>query len=527
MTSSRIKSISAFIIAIVLMATSVISVSAAAPTNEYSASQSYKSSKYYRNLSQIELTGDQVTDIITVAKSQVGYHESNSSYDLSGSSSGGGNCTEYGRWFGRQSYWCNVFVSWCAHVAGIDTSIFPKLPDVGNSYYSVLPNAGAECFSFSSGRALEAGDLIFCCTCSGSYGCIDHVGLVVGVDEDTIYTVEGNMSDQVKACQYPASTGYSSYLNARINYVARPNYENNSTKTHVEKSTAIKTTDSRVYILFDESVSYKSAVKLCKNMGGKLANPRNEKELETVSSLVAKGSLNRYFIAKDKNADTVRAATVSGVINTSANRSYTGFICQIDVNKIKPANEAVFNGSRYQIFDTTVTYEIAQAIAEAKGGKLTIVEDSTEAMMLSLLLKEADSYYTGLEGTRRELKKVYNGFSEDTKFKKNNIAVLLNDSSRELSVVNGKDKNVKTGFIVEIESQDSCTLVYDANGGENAPIAKVVSKGDSVKVTNVTPVKKGHVFLGWSTSPNAVKGSYHAGDKVTLKQNVTLYAVWG
>lgn len=129
--SRRIKSISA-IIALILVLSSMLSVNAAAKSLEYSASSSYKSSSFYKNLSKVELTGDQVTDLVNVAKSQVGYHEG----ALSGYGSGSSNITEYGRWYGNNgTYWCNVFVSWCAYVAGIPSNVFPKLAGVGNAYY--------------------------------------------------------------------------------------------------------------------------------------------------------------------------------------------------------------------------------------------------------------------------------------------------------------------------------------------------------------------------------------------------------
>ena len=83
MTKSRIKRIAVVIFTTVLMATSVFSVSAAAKSLEYSASSSYKKSVYYERLMNVKLTGDQVTDIVNVAKSQVGYHEA-SVFDYSG-----------------------------------------------------------------------------------------------------------------------------------------------------------------------------------------------------------------------------------------------------------------------------------------------------------------------------------------------------------------------------------------------------------------------------------------------------------
>ena len=63
------------------------------------------------------------------------------------------------------------------------------------------------------------------------------------------------MSDYVQACQYPASTGYSSSLRARINYVARPQYENNSkTAANITEATTVKKVGNSIYSVFDVAV---------------------------------------------------------------------------------------------------------------------------------------------------------------------------------------------------------------------------------------------------------------------------------
>ncbi len=523
MTRSRIKRVSAIFLAFILIITSAVSVSAAAQSLEYSASSSYKNSSFYKKLTQVKLTGDQVTDIVNVAKSQVGYHEGYSSSDYSGNSSGSGNVTEYGRWYGRQGYWCNVFVSWCANVAGVPASVFPKLSGVGNAYYSTMPAVNAECFAFSSGKKLEAGDLIFSCTCSGSYGCIDHVGLVTAVDKNTIYTVEGNMSDMVKACSYPASTGYSSYYHARINYVARPCYEDNSKGVEeFSDATASISFGNSVYTLFDTSVSYKEAVALSKEMGGTLASPKNEKEIAKLAYLAEQGAFGRYYVTSEKECAIISSGKVT---KAAENRRATGFICKISLDDIKPSNSASFGGSRYEIYDNAVTYEQAKAIAKAKGGKLTVIENETEAMMLSLLLKGSKSYFTGACGSKKELKKVFDNFTEKVKFEKEeNIAVFLNDGSKELSVANGVNK---TGFIVEYNEKEKCTVIYDANGGENAPIEKITESGEKMEITSAVPTNKNKVFKGWAFSETAEIVSIEAGDKIAPVGNITLYAVWG
>ena len=521
MTRSRIKSIAVTILAIMLTMSSALSVSAAAKSPEYSASSAYRSSVYYKNLKNVKITGDHITDIVNVAKSQVGYHEGS----LSGNTRGSSNVTEYGSWYGSQGAWCNRFVSWCAYVSGVPANIFPKITGSAAGY-PILRSAGAECFSYSSSKALQPGDVIFV-NSSGGYSGINHVGLVVGVDDTTIYTVEGNMSDEVKSITYQRSNGYSSRFHARITCVARPNYEDNSQKaTDLSGATSVVSANGGVYALFDATVSFEEATELCKKMNGSLALIADKKELETVSSLASEGGFGKYYIGSGE--DEISVITSDGKIrNASSKLSRTGFICEIDVEKVKPANVASFNGSKYEIYDASMTYEQASALAEAKGGSLAVVDDENTAMMLSFLLKKADSYYTGTCGSEKELKAVLNSFEKNTVFGDENVAVLLNDGSRKLSVKDNFDKTGKTGFIVEYSSEEKCTVIYDANKGENAPIEKIAEKGETIEVTHITPVNGKKEFLGWSLDKKAKDVDVKSGEALELKDNITLYAVWG
>jgi uncharacterized repeat protein (TIGR02543 family) len=47
-----------------------------------------------------------------------------------------------------------------------------------------------------------------------------------------------------------------------------------------------------------------------------------------------------------------------------------------------------------------------------------------------------------------------------------------------------------------------------------------------VSITGTVPTRLGHKFLGWSTDKKATTATYKAGDKLTLSDNTTLYAVW-
>ena len=57
-------------------------------------------------------TGNHRIDIVSIAKTQVGYME------------GDDNDTKYGTWYGLPNQpWCGMFVSWCARQAGVPTDI--------------------------------------------------------------------------------------------------------------------------------------------------------------------------------------------------------------------------------------------------------------------------------------------------------------------------------------------------------------------------------------------------------------------
>lgn len=148
--------------------------------------------------------------IINLAFSQVGYHEKDSAADLDNTDGGGsGNYTKYARDLDavpgyyngqKQGYaWCDVFVDW------LFVQCFGA--DVGRRMlYQPLQSAGAGCtYSYQYFKAAGAlyhepkpGDQIF----FGSTTLSTHTGIVVDVDADTVYTVEGNSGDAVQKRAY-------------------------------------------------------------------------------------------------------------------------------------------------------------------------------------------------------------------------------------------------------------------------------------------------------------------------------------
>ena len=70
------------------------------------------------------------------------------------------------------------------------------------------------------------------------------------------------------------------------------------------------------------------------------------------------------------------------------------------------------------------------------------------------------------------------------------------------------------------------TILYDANGGTNAPKSQTKTEGVPTLITSGEPVRDGYALVGWALKPDAVSVDYRAGDEFTGNRDATLYAVW-
>lgn len=220
----------ALVLVLATLGTLIPAISTDAKALSYSASASYKSGKYYTNLINVQLTGDPRTDIVNVAKSQVGYKEGNNSSQLSGTVRGTGNYTEYGRWYGMQDQWCAIFVSWCAAVAGIGTDVIIKhaFTPTGLNWFKKNGKVYSRVTVEYEGYTPQAGDIVYFKSSSTTYE-TNHIGIVTGYSNGTLYTIEGNTSstaentngDTVAAKSYAITNTY-------IAYICKPNYSTTS-----------------------------------------------------------------------------------------------------------------------------------------------------------------------------------------------------------------------------------------------------------------------------------------------------------
>ena len=205
-----------------------------------SFSESYRNGPYYIELlkKKEEFSSDLATNVVMVANSQEGYTGSSNPSNRSGVvTESAGNYTEYNLWYHNQdatnhASYCNLFVSWCLHAAGVSESVAPKNPFyITSTAYGNWKDCGAEVYSWKDYMAglytPTPGDILLYETSSssgvsgsslsGTHS--EHVGIITGYDPNTkkITTIEGATSGYKVAPKSRTpreSDGYAGYQNS-------------------------------------------------------------------------------------------------------------------------------------------------------------------------------------------------------------------------------------------------------------------------------------------------------------------------
>ena len=168
---------------------------------------------------QYGLTGNWADDVVSVAKSQIGYEESTRNYLVTEDGTMKG-ITRYGQWYG-DSYgdWDAMFVSFCLNYAGIPQSTVPYA-DSCAEWTTALSGAGL--YRTAAAYTPSKGDIVF--FDSDADGAADRVGIVTEVSENTsaFKSVEGDVNNRVQQISYSLGAseivGYAE-LPANPNYV--------------------------------------------------------------------------------------------------------------------------------------------------------------------------------------------------------------------------------------------------------------------------------------------------------------------
>lgn len=139
------------------------------------------------------------SDVLSVAVSQIGYHEKASEENLDDAVANSGtdndNYTKYARDLGMPNGlpWCGYFAWWCMRSAGVPNDRYPCVGSV-TQIRDWFVNRGLwhdrGTYIPNPGDYIAFGDPL------------NHCGIVESVSADRVYTIEGNSSDVVKRRDY-------------------------------------------------------------------------------------------------------------------------------------------------------------------------------------------------------------------------------------------------------------------------------------------------------------------------------------
>ena len=156
-----------------------------------------------KSVSGVKLGSDWRENIVEIAKSQLGYHESDRNFviDDEGKLQG---YTRYGHWYGsRYEDWCAMFVAFVLNYADITEYTVPRSGNCENWKNRLI---GMSAYEKRDDYVPQAGDLIFFdwkdSKTNKRDGEADHIGIVTSVSGNTVYTIEGNSGRAVSRQEY-------------------------------------------------------------------------------------------------------------------------------------------------------------------------------------------------------------------------------------------------------------------------------------------------------------------------------------
>ncbi len=110
----------------------------------------------------------------------------------------------------------------------------------------------------------------------------------------------------------------------------------------------------------------------------------------------------------------------------------------------------------------------------------------------------------------------------------NEIMVTMLDGATEISSIRQAiDINaIKEGKLFNFIPQTTCSVTFDKNGGEGTMTAQTVEDGVATSLNTNTFTRTNFAFREWNTKADGSGTSYANKAKVTISEDLTLYAQW-
>ena len=292
--------------------------------------------KDYKNTSSDDKNEQEATPMVTVeqaiqaviniATNEIGYLEkaSNSQLDSKTANAGYNNYTKYWRdvynsWNGQA--WCAAFVSWVFMKAfGLDTA--KKL--LKHWPYVYCPTLGS---LFTKYANPQVGDIVI----FYRGGTFAHTGIVIKVEGDRFWTIEGNTSGASGIVANGGGVCQKSYYNSNLpgTKFCRPDYSIvTSINSHTSSSTP--TTPSKNYLEYgDQGSGVKSLQQKLNKVGIKDANGNKLEEDGSFGDntlYAVKAFQKKYGLEVDGLAGKNTISKLDDLINAQAESNFNYFV---------------------------------------------------------------------------------------------------------------------------------------------------------------------------------------------------------
>ena len=432
-------------------------------------SSAYKDSKYYKNLTQIELTGDGVTDTLAVALSQLEYVEGTSSSGFSGTQGGGGNYTEYCRNYGEgSSYaWCAAYVSFCLFQSRANTSTSKQTiwRDIYcPRWYQNMKNAG-HAHDAGSNYTPKSGDLVFF-TGGG------HIGIVRYFKDGRVYTIEGNTSNSSGLNPEGGGVYCKSYERSYGKFLGfgTPPYKTNDKAIKVDysganPSTGLWISDTVKYLYSDTSL----------NDNKKLADIPKGTIFE-VKKILSKAC---YQVSYNGKTGYIKAAGGSPIYQVTANAAPT--TVPETIQKETSAPKETVTANKYAVTEAikSVKEHIGSGLDKISINGVKVTE--TETYLLNAGQKIGVSGFAGFSSAIKEFGYYFDGnaqgavWGSSPKTADSNAKKKAGDKAKLFDI--GADTSALTGgahtvtYVVKFTNNKTCELItlnLDIVGGGEA-----------------------------------------------------------
>lgn len=360
-----------------------------------------------QTFANLTLTGKWREDLLSLAKTQLDYAESERNYIVLEDGETAKGYTRYGAWQDDPYMdWNAAFVSFCLHYAGV-TEIPVSVDCAG------WPGALGEQYAPADAREPVPGDLVF--FDRDSDGSADHVGILLEVTEGTeeapavLTTIEGDAENAVRKADYPSGDptvlGYGILPEQARTFTLTATTESGITVTVSGDSASLPCLAGDVNVVvreLDEKERQEIEAQLAGNEEQKesevrylldISLRRGENEIEpvgpvnvTFSDLDMEGPYSKvYHIDTEENVVTDMAAVKDEDGNISMETNH--FSIYMLADEVTPEGTAISGDFAQSVFQNGGTFYLSGAAYT--GGTISITQDTT------LDLNGCGLYYQG------------------------------------------------------------------------------------------------------------------------------------